>query len=147
MILCVTRIIKTKPTSILLDAILFFLTCKLSWTRSASLFAKADSRMLACSRSALWDWANPASFPFSCSSSSANFLLASSNFRIRFLKQRDSWSCGSNTCHWYKKLNNKQQTYELNNFRSANKPPQLYYWWKSSWNYFFFHEPTKLWDT
>lgn len=85
----------------------FFLTCKLSWTRSASLFAKADSRMLACSRSALWDWANPASFPFSCSSSSANFLLASSNFRIRFLKQRDSWSCGSNTCHWYKKLNNK----------------------------------------
>lgn len=70
-----------------------YFTCKLSWTRSASLLAKADSKMLVCSRSALWDWFNPASFPFSCSSSSANFLLASSNFLILFLKQRDSWSC------------------------------------------------------
>lgn len=72
------------------------LTCKLSWTRSASLLAKADSKMLECSRRALWDWANPANFPFSCSSSSASFLFASSNFRIRFLKHRDSWSCEIN---------------------------------------------------
>lgn len=68
-------------------------TCKLSWTRSASLLAKADSKMLECSRRVLWDCAKPANFPFSCSSSSANFLLASSNFLIRFLKHRDSWSC------------------------------------------------------
>ena len=74
-------------------------TCKLSWTRSASLFAKAVSKMLECSRSVLWDCASPASFPFSCSSSSASFLLASSNFRIRFLKHRDSWSCEINSHH------------------------------------------------
>lgn len=76
-----------------------FFTCKLSWTRSASLLARADSKMLECSRRVLWDWASPASLPFSCSSSSASFLLASSNFRIRFLKHRDSWSCKINSGH------------------------------------------------
>lgn len=56
--------------------------------------------MLECSRRVLWDWANPANFPFSCSSSSASFLLASSNFRIRFLKHLDSWSCETNK-NWH----------------------------------------------
>lgn len=67
-------------------------TCRFSWTKSASLFANAVSRTLLCSRKAALDWLRPVSFPRSCSSSRANFLLISSKRFIFLLNPRDSWS-------------------------------------------------------
>lgn len=67
-------------------------TCRFSCTKSASLFANAVSRILLCSRKAALDWLRPVSFPRSCSSSRANFLLMSSKRFIFFLKPLDSWS-------------------------------------------------------
>lgn len=67
-------------------------TCRFSCTKSASLFANAVSRILLCSLKAALDWLRPISFPRSCSSSRANFLLTSSKRFIFFLKPRDSWS-------------------------------------------------------
>lgn len=91
-------------------------TCRLSCIRSASLLARAVSRMLACSRSAVWDCPSPASFPRSCSSSNDSFLLCSSRRRILFLNPRDSWSFK----HINKKMHYTQLRYRCSTYFITN---------------------------
>ena len=67
-------------------------TCRFSWTRSASLLAKAVSKMPLCSLRAALDCPRPISFPLSCSKSRANFLFDSSRHFIFLLKPLDSCS-------------------------------------------------------